>query len=52
VSVIDVQVLGTVGAACPGPWRFASEDFEPPTFDASTTYSIQGNSIIFVTACA
>ena len=51
VSIIDVQVLGTVDSACPnrltGPWLFSSEDFEPPTFDASTVYSISGNSIAF-----
>jgi hypothetical protein len=51
VSIIDVQVLGTVDAACgnllAGPWVFSSEDFDPPTFDASTTYSISGNKIVF-----
>jgi hypothetical protein len=51
VSIIDVQVLGTLDSACanllPGPWQFASEDFDPPTFDASTTYAIAGNSIVF-----
>lgn len=51
VSIIDVQVLGTVDAACgnllAGPWVFSSEDFDPPTFDASTTYAINGNTIVF-----
>ena len=51
VSIIDVQVLGTVDSACSnllsGPWVFSSEDFEPPTFDASTVYSVSGNSIAF-----
>jgi hypothetical protein len=51
VSIIDVQVLGTVDSACSnllkGPWAFSSEDFDPPTFDASTVYSISGNSIAF-----
>ncbi len=51
VSIIDVQVLGTLDSTCAnllhGPWQFSSEDFDPPTFDASTTYSIQGNSIVF-----
>jgi hypothetical protein len=51
VSIIDVQVLGTLDSACAnllaGPWVFSSEDFDPPTFDASTTYSISGNKIVF-----
>ncbi len=51
VSIIDVQVLGTVDSACSnllkGPWAFASEDFEPPSFDASTVYSVTGNNIAF-----
>jgi hypothetical protein len=51
VSIIDVQVLGTVDSTCKnflnGPWVFSSEDFDPPTFDASTVYSINGNSIVF-----
>jgi hypothetical protein len=51
VSIIDVQVLGTVDSACgnllAGPWVFSSEDFDPPTFDASTTYAISGNTIVF-----
>jgi hypothetical protein len=51
VSVIDVQVLGTIDASCAnllkGPWVFSSEDFDPPSFDASTVYSISGNSIVF-----
>jgi hypothetical protein len=51
VSIIDVQVLGTVDSTCTnllnGPWVFSSEDFDPPTFDTSTVYSISGNSIAF-----
>lgn len=30
-----------------GPWQFASEDFDPPSFNAATVYSINGNSINF-----
>jgi hypothetical protein len=30
-----------------GPWQFASEDFDPPSFNAATVYSIAGNSINF-----
>lgn len=51
VSIVELQVLGTLDSECgnllSGPWQFASEDFNPPTFDASTTYSISGNSIVF-----
>ena len=51
VSIIDVQVLGTVDSACgnllKSSWAFSSEDFEPPTFDASTVYSVNGNGIVF-----
>ncbi len=51
VSIIDVQVLGTLDSTCAnllkGPWAFSSEDFDPPSFDASTVYSINGNSIAF-----
>jgi len=31
----------------PGPWQFSSEDFDPPTFNAATVYSINGNSLSF-----
>ena len=51
VSIIDVQVLGTVDSACnnllKGPWSYLSDEFEPPTFDVTTTYSVSGNSIVF-----
>jgi hypothetical protein len=51
VSIIDVQVQGTIDSTCANllkaPWVFSSEDFDPPTFDASTVYSISGNSIVF-----
>jgi len=51
VSIVDVQVLGTVDSVCgnllKGPWAFSSEDYEPPSFDASTVYSVSGNSIRF-----
>ena len=51
VSIIDVSVLGTVDSACgnllKNSWSYLSDDFDPPTFDASTTYSISGNSIVF-----
>jgi len=51
VSIVDVQVFGTVDSVCgnllKGPWVFSSEDFDPPTFDASTVYSVLGNSINF-----
>jgi hypothetical protein len=51
VSIIDVKVNGTVDSTCSnllkGPWVFSSEDFDPPSFDASTVYSISGNSIVF-----
>lgn len=51
VSITDVQVLGTVDAACSnllaGPWAFSSDEFDPPTFDVTTTYSISGNKIVF-----
>src|SRR5689334_7184551 len=30
-----------------GPWQFASENFDPPTFNASSVYSVNGNSINF-----
>jgi hypothetical protein len=30
-----------------GPWQFSSENFDPPSFNASTVYSINGNSINF-----
>jgi hypothetical protein len=30
-----------------GPWQFASEDFDPPSFNAATVYSVNGNSINF-----
>lgn len=51
VSIIDVQVLGTLDSQCAnllsGPWQFKSENFEPPTFDASSVYSVAGNAINF-----
>jgi hypothetical protein len=51
VSVIEVQVLGTIDSTCTnylkGPWVFSAENFDPATFDASTTYKISGNSVVF-----
>jgi hypothetical protein len=51
VSIIDVQVNGTIDSTCANllraPWVFSSEDFDPPTFDVSTVYRISGNSIAF-----
>lgn len=40
-----VQPLGTNLLA--GPWQFASEDFDPPTFNAASVYSVSGNAINF-----
>jgi hypothetical protein len=37
------QALGSNLLA--GPWQFASENFDPPSFNASTVYSVSGNSI-------
>jgi hypothetical protein len=51
VSIIDVQVMGTIDSTCTnllaGPWVYSSEDYDPPSFDVSTTYQIQGNQIVF-----
>jgi hypothetical protein len=51
VSIIDVQVMGTIDSECTnllaGPWVYSSEDYDPPSFDVSTTYQIQGNTIVF-----
>lgn len=51
VSIIDVQVLGTLDSQCAnllsGPWQFKSENFDPPSFDASSVYSVAGNAINF-----
>jgi hypothetical protein len=30
-----------------GPWQFASEDFNPASFNASSVYAVNGNSISF-----
>ena len=30
-----------------GPWQFASEDFDPPTFNAASVYNVNGNAINF-----
>lgn len=51
VSIVDVSVLGTADPACgnllKSSWSYLSDDFDPPSFDASTTYSVSGNSIAF-----
>lgn len=40
-----VQPLGTNLLA--GPWQFASEDFDPATFNAAQVYNVSGNAINF-----
>ena len=37
----------TEALALSGPWQFSSEDFEPPSLNVSSLYSVNGNSINF-----
>lgn len=50
VSVIDVQVLGTVDAVCgnllKGPWTFSASTITPASI-VPTLYSVHGNTIDF-----
>jgi len=46
-SVSDAKVQELTSNLLQGPWQFSSEDFDPPSFNASTVYAISGNSINF-----
>jgi len=46
-SVSEARVQELTSNLLQGPWQFSSEDFDPPSFDASTVYTISGNSINF-----
>jgi hypothetical protein len=45
----EANVVGSTTEALglAGPWQFSSEDFDPPTFNAASVYTIHGNSIDF-----
>ncbi|RYZ02146.1 MAG: discoidin domain-containing protein [Myxococcales bacterium] len=51
VSIIDVQVIGTLDEGCPnllaGAWALSEENVEPPTFDVSSLYRVTDNRIDF-----
>lgn len=46
-SVAEATVQPLTTNLLAGPWQFASEDFEPPTFNASSVYNVSGNTIHF-----
>jgi hypothetical protein len=46
-SGTERTVQGLSSNLLAGPWVFAFENFDPSSFNASTTYSINGNSINF-----
>jgi hypothetical protein len=43
----ESTVQGLSSNLLAGPWQFSSENFDPPSFNASTVYSVNGNSINF-----
>jgi hypothetical protein len=45
----DANLVGSASEALglAGPWQLSSEDFDPPSFNAASVYTIHGNSIDF-----
>jgi hypothetical protein len=46
-SAIDSTTQELSSNLLAGPWQFASENFDPASFNASTVYGVNGNAINF-----